>query len=547
MTARDRNKRLRTIPTIDGTYQLSPTMTLDQTDHADTTPEPAGQTLSGNDSTPSPSAFPHDSACSANETKWSQLSREELIAELRLCDRERIALLSSMSAGNSKKLHEIASLYRMSSTMLSTIRLNKLVHLILTALTMGEKPFFDRAMLFLINERSATMRGMLGVSRETASELIIPQENTEILSTGHWDISEEAMLRQQASEFNRQVQASSLELDKSRNIASRVVLEKRLIHVTDVTRERRIDREFVRSFGITSCALAPLMAKTQVVGVLIVDNALRNAPITGDDLRFLQLVTNQAGMAIENSILYNRLEDANRRLRDARERLVQGERLAAIGEMAAGIAHEVKGPLVSIGGFARRLKRKFSADSVEYGNAATIVKEVERLEQLLTDILAFTKKTAICYSTCAIRDIIAESLEIAAPTLEEHGIKIIAKYPAKTINLLGDDRLLKQVFINIFNNAREAMGSGGELRITVSTARLEGADAVSVKISDTGGGIPLALLHNIFKSFFSTKAAGTGLGLPISNRIVANHGGKIQVNNKVGIGAEFNVILPLSP
>jgi two-component system, NtrC family, sensor histidine kinase HydH len=547
MAARDRNKRLRTMLSIDSTHQLSPTMTLNHPDHAETSPEPAGQLSSGNDSPPSIPASRHDSTCSANETKWSQFSREELIAELKQREQERIAQLNTLSADNSKKLHEIASLYRMSSTMLSTIRLNKLVHLILTALTTGENPFFDRAMLFLINERSATMRGMLGVSRETASGLIIPPEDTEELSTGHWDISEEAMLRQQASDFNRQVQASSLELDKSRNLASRAALEKRLIHVTDIAREKKSDREFVRSFGITTCALVPLMAKTQMVGVLIVDNSLQNAPITLDDLRFLQLVTNQAGMAIEKSILYNRLEDANRSLREARERLVQGERLATIGEMAAGIAHEVKGPLVSIGGFARRLKRKLSAGSVEYGHTETIVKEVERLEQLLTDILTFTKKTTICYATCAIRDIIVESLEIVAPTLEEHGIKVIAKYPAKTINLLGDERQLKQVFLNIFNNAQEAMGYRGELRITVSSTRLEGADAVSVKISDTGGGIPLTLLHSIFNSFFSTKVAGTGLGLPIANRIVANHGGKIQVNSKVGTGAEFNVIIPLSP
>ena len=546
MAAQDINRRLRTTATVAGTNPHSPTMSLSPSEHVKPGQETAGP-LSSCSSSPSPQTSTHDSASSSREAKWSQLSREELIAELNLREQEQIAQLDAMRTDNSKKLHEIASLYRMSSTMLSTIRLNKLVHLILTALTTGEKPFFDRAMLLLINERSATMRGMLGVSRETAEGLIIPPESMEELSTGHWDITEEAMLKQQASDFNRKVQASSLELDKSRNIASRVVLEKKLIHVTDVAREKRIDREFVRSFGITSCAIAPLMAKTQVVGVLLVDNALQNAPITGDDLRFLQLVTNQAGMAIENSILYNRLEDANRSLRDARERLVQGERLATIGEMAAGIAHEVKGPLVSIGGFARRLKRKLPAGSVESCHAATIVKEVERLEQLLTDILMFTKKTTICYSTCTIRDLIAECLEIAAPTLEEHGIKVLAKYPAKTINLLGDERQLKQVFLNIFNNALEAMGYGGELRITLSRTRLEGAAAVSVKISDTGGGIPLPLLHNIFKSFFSTKAAGTGLGLPIASRIVTNHGGKIQVNNRVGTGAEFNVILPLSP
>lgn len=465
--------------------------------------------------------------------EWDSFSRQELLHE--------------PSEANDKKLQELSSLYRMSNTMLSTIRLNKLVHLILTALTSGDNPFFDRTMLFLINERTATMQGMLGVTRQTAAGLINPAADMENILASRWDISEEDMMRQQDSEFSCQVRASRLELDKARNVVSRAVLEKRPLYIPDTAREKRVDREFVRRFGIKSCAIAPLMAREQVVGVIVVDNAISGKAITRDDLRFLQLVTNQAGMAIENSILYNRIEDANRNLREARERLVQGERLSTIGEMAASIAHEVKGPLVSIGGFARRLERKLPASSAEHSQAATIVREVQRLEKLLTDILSFARKTTICYSPCNISDIIEESLAIIAQTLDDCGIRVEKHYPRVPISLMGDPQQLKQVFLNLFVNAQEAMKGGGELRIAVTHARINGANGVSVKVSDSGGGVPLDALSSIFNSFFTTKEAGTGLGLPIANRIVTNHGGKIQLNNKIGIGAEFNVILPLSP
>ncbi len=468
-------------------------------------------------------------------------------ADLEKLIRKRTAQLSALSEENEKKLQELSSLYRMSNTMLSTIRLNKLVHLILTALTSGDNPFFDRAMLFLLNERSATMQGMLGVTRETAGGLINPVADTEEILASRWDISEEDMAKQQHAEFNCQVRGSRLELDKTRNVASRAVLEKKLLYVADTAKEKRIDREFVRRLGIKSCAIAPLMARERVVGVVIVDNALSGKPISKDDLRFLQLVTNQAGMAIENSILYNQIEDANRSLREARERLVQGERLSTIGEMAASIAHEVKGPLVSIGGFARRLEKKLPAESAEHDHAATIVSEVRRLEKLLTDILSFARKTTICYATCTINDIIEESLAIIAPTLEEGGITVIKHYPREPVALLGDSQQLKQVFLNLFVNAQEAMKQGGMLRIAVAPARMNSRNAVSVKIADTGGGVPLEALSSIFNSFFTTKEAGTGLGLPIANRIVTNHGGKIQLTNKPGSGAEFNVILPLNP
>ena len=482
-----------------------------------------------------------------HEQKRDREEIQRLNAELEQRVIQRTAQLSMLSKENDKKLQELSFLYRMSNTMLSTIQLNKLPHLILSALTSGDTPFFDRAMLFLTNERSATMQGMLGVTRQTSAGLINPAAEMEDLLAGRFDMSEEDMERQRDSEFSCQVRGSRLELNRSRNAASRAVLGKKLILVADTAREKGIDHDFVGRFGIKAFAVAPLMAKDKVVGVVVVDNILSERSISKDDLRFLQLFTNQAGMAIENSILYNRLEDANRSLREAREHLVQGERLSTIGEMATSIAHEIKSPLVSIGGFARRLEKNLPASLIEHQHAATIVREVQRLEKMLTDILSFSRKTTICYSLCTISDIVEESLAILADALDENRVKVYKSYPRKVISLLGDSQQLKQVFLNLLMNAQEAMQNGGELRITVTSARLNGTDAVSVKVADTGGGIPLETLNNIFNSFFTTKEAGTGLGLPIANRIVTNHGGKIQVNNKVGFGVEFNVILPLTP
>lgn len=470
-----------------------------------------------------------------------------LNAELEQRVSQRTKQLRVLSEENDKKLKELSLLYRLSNTMLSTIQLNKLIHLILTALTSGENPFFDRAMLFLLNERAGIMQGMLGVTRETSQGLISTAlEVGEILS-GRWDLAEEDMVRQRDSAFSRKVRGSRLELNGEENVSSRSVLEKRLIFVPDVTKEKNVDQHIINEFGITSFATAPLIAKGKVVGVVVVDNSLSERPISEDELRFLQLFTNQAGMAIENSMLYNRIEDTNRSLREAQERLIQGERLATIGEMAAGIAHELKNPLVSIGGFARRLQNKLPSGSMEREYAETIVHEVRRLEKMLTEILAFSKKTTICYTQCDINDIVEGSLAIVAPTLDENRIKVIKNSSLQNdFSFFGDCQQLKQVFLNLFWNAQEAMKSGGQLEITVSATRLNGLKAVSVKIADTGGGIKPEVLHNIFNPFYTTKETGTGLGLPISNRIVTNHGGKIRVNNHLGIGAEFNVILPLT-
>ncbi len=448
--------------------------------------------------------------------------------------------IQSYSTENEQKLKELSLLYRMSNTMLSTIKLNKLIHLTLTALTSGPTPFFDRAMLFLSNERSGMLLGMLGVTRETSPPLSVPKGGGDDILSSRWDISEAEMAAQRDSEFCRQVQGKRLVLDGALNIASQAVLEKRLIYIPD---EDEIGGEDPLH-GRTALAASPLIAHGQAVGAVLVDNALTQAPMSQEHLRFLQLFANQAGMAIENSMLYNKIEDAHRQLSEAQENLLQKERLAAIGEMAAGIAHELKGPLVSIGGFAGRLARKLPPETSEWAHADLIVREVLRLEGILSEILLFSKKTTICYAKCDIAEIVKESLAVVTPPLEEKQITVTTRFPRQKLLLLGDGQQLKQVFINIVLNALDAMGDGGKLAVQVSAMDLDGKDAVCVKIADTGGGIPVEQLNSIFTPFFTTKESGTGLGLPIANRIITNHGGKIQITNTPGLGVEFRVVLP---
>jgi two-component system, NtrC family, sensor histidine kinase HydH len=446
----------------------------------------------------------------------------------------------SFARENDKKLKELSLLYRMSNTMLSTIKLNKLIHLTLSALTSGPTPFFDRAMLFLSNDRSGVLLGMLGMTRESSTPLSFHQGGDDVLST-RWDISEEDMAAQRDSEFCRQVMGMRIKLTGAQSAAARAVLEKKLIHMPAKSEIGCDDPHHGRGHAL---AATPLIAHGKPVGAVMVDNALTKAPISREDLRFLQLFTNQAGMAIENSMLFHKLEDANRQLGEAQENLLQKERLAAIGEMAAGIAHELKGPLVSIGGFAGRLTKKLPEATPERENADLIVREVLRLEGVLSEILLFSKKSTICYARCSIAAIVKECLAVVGPPIEEKQISVSVKLPRRELAFLGDEQQLKQVFINILLNAAEAMGPGGKLSLQVSTTDLDGKEAVCVTIIDTGGGIPLESLNSIFTPFYTTKESGTGLGLPIANRIVTNHGGKIQFTNTPGQGVEFRVILP---
>ena len=218
--------------------------------------------------------------------------------------------------------------------------------------------------------------------------------------------------------------------------------------------------------------------------------------------------------------------------------------MAAIGEMATNMAHELKNPLITIGGFAGRLFKSLPSATREHQYAGTIVSEVSRLEKMLAEILAFSRKPTICFSFCDLEEIIQDCLASCATAFEDHNIEISLSSAPSPLTVSGDANQLKQVFLNLILNACDTMPSGGKLTLTLEkTSR--GKKTVIATIEDTGGGIPKEMLPQIFNPFFTTKNHGTGLGLAIANRIILNHLGSIEVSN-TGQGAVFAVTLPLA-
>ena len=438
-----------------------------------------------------------------------------------------------------KQLDELTILYQFSNTMLSTIRLNKLTHLILTALTSGSTMLFERAMLFLRNEKTGMLQGMLGVTQDTVEGLKVVGGEDALRS--RWDIDDDVIAHQRESAFSKHIRSTRIEASAECTIIRRAIQEHRLFAPGEDGCQICEACDFIHRLGVAAFAVAPLVARGKALGIIVVDNPVSKKEIDRDDLHFLQLIANQAGMAVENSMLYNRVEEANSSLRDARERLVHGERMAAIGEMAANLAHELKNPLVTIGGFAGRLVKGLPSDSREHQYADTIVKEICRLERMLADILASSRKPTICYNSCDVGEILFDCFASCATIFEDHGITITRSFEGGPWTTLGDAYQLKQVFLNLVLNACEAMPGGGTLHVLLRKVSLD-KKCILVSIQDSGGGIPADKMPKIFNPFYTTKPHGTGLGLAIVNRILQNHGGSIEVRNE-GSGAIFTVTL----
>ncbi len=442
-----------------------------------------------------------------------------------------------------KSVSELTLLFQFSNTLLSTIRLNKLTHLILAVLVSGENPLFGSATLFLRNEKSNVLQGMLGVTRNDAADLTLVGDSDPLIS--RWDISEEKIASQRTTDFCKQVRGTRIEIDENCRLIKRVILEGQVYHTDSCDGCGCCVCSSLRGLGLGRFATLPLQSRDKNIGMIVVDHSDSSNRTSLEDLRFLQLFAGQAGMAIENSMLYNRIEEANTNLRDARERLMHGEKLAAIGEVAAKLVHEVKNPLIAIGGFAGRLIKSLPAGTREYRYADTIFKESGRLERMLLDILTFSSKSAAIFQNCEIEEILREAIDNCSTTFEDHAICMMASFSDSPSLVLGDSFQIKQVFINLILNACEAMPNGGKLDVLVQKESLY-RDCVTVTFSDSGGGIQPETLAKIFTPFFTTKRHGTGLGLAIVNRIIMNHHGTIEASNS-SEGAVFKVSLPLAP
>ena len=223
------------------------------------------------------------------------------------------------------------------------------------------------------------------------------------------------------------------------------------------------------------------------------------------------------------------------------DRLLHAERLAAVGNTVAHIAHEIKNPLLIIGGFARQLLKAPGFDDQARQKLSTIASEVSHLEALVAEMRDFVRRPPIHKSLGQIAAAIQKALELFQDFFRERRIQVSVTEETPLPAVAFDPLQFHQVFINLFKNALEAMPQGGELRIA---SRLRDGQ-VEISISDTGEGMAPEVAAQIFQPYFTTKEKGSGLGLAICQGIIQEHGGCILADSAPGRGASFTIQLPL--
>jgi hypothetical protein len=242
-----------------------------------------------------------------------------------------------------------------------------------------------------------------------------------------------------------------------------------------------------------------------------------------------------------NRELERRVAEKSRELQQAHTEIVQGEKLVALGHLSAGMAHEIRNPLNTISLFMQLLKKGLEPGSEQVSYVDKALKEVDRIDDILINLLASSKRPRFELHMHSLPEIIDRVLGGFAEQIRAYGVTLDKNFATEPPPVLADVKELEQVFNNILANALFEMQQGGTLGFDLR----HDDKAIYVTISDTGAGIPEEHLHHIFDPFYTTKSKGTGCGLSVVLRIVKTYGGRIWVESAPGQGTTFHVQLPL--
>jgi len=235
----------------------------------------------------------------------------------------------------------------------------------------------------------------------------------------------------------------------------------------------------------------------------------------------------------------------------------RSDRLASLGTLSAGMAHEIKNPLVSIKTFAQLLPERYHESDFRETFSSLIVHEIDRIDSLVNQLLRFARPAKPLLRPMHVHEVLEKTLQLVQHRLYQKEIKLNRTLEASLDTIRADSDQMEQVFLNFFLNAMDAMKRGGEL--TVETEIRTGDslvthllpesenrhEALCISIRDTGEGIKKEDIARVFDPFFTTKDFGTGLGLSVVHGIIEEHGGQIEVESEVAKGTAFHIFLPL--
>jgi len=337
-------------------------------------------------------------------------------------------------------------------------------------------------------------------------------------------------------------------LEFGEGIAGWVIQNGKPMIVEDVQKESRFSDRFDRDTGFRTRSLicVPLTIREETIGALQVINKRNGGPFADEDLELLTALAQQIAVALDNAKLYQRLEENFRltaeELKITQQKLIRSERLAAMANLVKGVAHEVRNPIMSIGGFAARMKTGLEKNHQFHKYLDIILKETSRLEKVVRDVKELAEMHTAYLQPANMNNLLSKVIEDFSPALSRKSIHVEADIQEDLPTIILDRAQILRALKNIIQNSIEAMPKGGTIKLKARPVD----SRIRIVVEDSGVGIDEDKLDSIHDPFVTSKTTGAGLGLTMVYQITMNHHGEIDIKSRGSRGTIVTLDLPLN-
>jgi signal transduction histidine kinase len=462
---------------------------------------------------------------------------------------EQKSQMGAMLSFLNSKTREMKFLREVSLVLQTSLDLDEVLSVAMTAITAGKGFGMNRAFLLMTDKERRNIKGYLGVGPKDYEEAWRTWED---IGKSNFTVKELAKnfqktkLNSEKVKFHDILQQLTVPLADQGHIFNRALHTKKPILVENALNNPDLDRGLARILGVDCFLIMPLISRNRRIGVIIADNCITHKPITLQDMQSLETFAFPVAFALERASLYERLQEevakqksANMKLREQQELIVKMEKMALVGKITSSIAHSIRNPLMVIGGFARTLLKASAQDDEKRSYLESIVRETHQLEDVLSEVLDYSESLFPVLDFWDVNELVSASVEELAETLVQAGVNYQLALSQELPMVCMDYKQITYCIKTIVSTAVSNMAKGGDLRVE---SALDG-DGVLLRISDSGRALSKKAQEALTAPFFQTQEMGAGVGLSLCKTILERQGSSLSILNRPGGGNTYSMRL----
>jgi signal transduction histidine kinase len=459
------------------------------------------------------------------------------------------AQLTSLASFLNTKSREIRFLHELGTVLQTSMELDEVLSVALTAITAGQGFGMNRAFLLLVDRDAGMLRGHLGIGPRDYDEAWriwseIDQRGANLESMAH-DL-QRSKLASEKVKFQDMLQALSVRLDDNEHIFNRALQERKPFLIENAYDNQLVDRHVAEVLGVDSFLVVPIISVYRRIGILLADNFVTRKPVTPHDLQSIETFAFPVAFAIERASLYERVQEqvdkltlANAKLKEQQELILRMEKMALIGRITSSIAHSIRNPLMIIGGFARSLLKSSVQDDPKREYLDTIVREAKQLENALEEVLNYSDSLYPVVDQWDINQLVQNVCSELKLVLEQRQVSLSLELGAHLPEINIDYKKIAYCVRTVMGNSLENVR--GVTAISILTRADD--DAVYIEVSDNGDPYTPIEQDSIVTPFAATQELGSGLGLPLCKTILERYGNHFLIETPPEGGTKYTIRL----